>query len=725
MKYVGKRYKNTKNKLELKSKYGIDLETIAKKKKEILQIEYDKVKNKNSIALLNNFTAKYQNTEEAKKIKLKRDSLAYERAKQVDNYTAYSSFFDLYTDAKQVPEAKKRYKELWFDIYNAYVADGELKSLKIFENSYPDFPFYGDETRKNKILAVKAFKLQLNKGYLKENDSLYFDYIKHSTGKALNYTVLQRYIEPEILNKKYSEAVKKINELMMYFPNDDRPKKLLKVLKNPQKEISKIGISKNINTDYALEYAATLTADGKTLYFCGMNRSDNKALGNEDVFMSKKNNGKWTTPENIKSINTPELHEAPLSISADGNTMLMYSSSDIYYVNKTKDGWTKKRKFPAINDRKYWEADAMITADGNALLFISDRKGNIGNYHGFSSKFNGSTTGNTDIYVSLKTQTGWSEPENIGDIINTPYGERSPFLHPDMKTMYFSSAGHGSVGKLDVYKTTRLSDTSWTLWSEPENLGTAINTPNDEYDYRISTDGTTAYYSAFSENNADIKVFEIPKNLRPATVTTISGKITDKEKKILTGRIRWEDLETGKTIGFADSDPKTGHYIIVLPNGKNYGFFVDKENYYPASGNVNLIKVAQNKDITQDIVLISVEQMISSGISINIKNLFFEFNKSQIKSESFPELNRLAKFIKSQPNIKIEISGHTDNKGTSDYNKKLSESRAKSVKNYLVKKGCNSQNLTAKGYGDTKPVSTNDTDKGRAENRRVEFKIVK
>jgi outer membrane protein OmpA-like peptidoglycan-associated protein len=365
-----------------------------------------------------------------------------------------------------------------------------------------------------------------------------------------------------------------------------------------------------------------------------------------------------------------------------------------------------------------------MTADGNALLFISDRKGNIGNFHKYGESFYGANSGNPDIYVSTRTETGWSEPVNLGSAINTPYAERSPFLHPDMKTLYFSSEGHPGLGRLDVFKSVRLNDTCWTMWSEPVNLGKEINSPNDDYNYKISTDGKFAYLSSDNNGNWDIQKFEIPESVRPEYVATVWGFITNRKAEPVSTTIKWEDLKDGRTIGLLNSDLLAGNYLIMLPLGKNYGYYIDDPNYYPLSGNIDLTDKNEPIIIRKDFILYSNVEIINEGVAVPLENVFFEFNKYNLKKESFSELNRLIAFLKKNLSLKVEIAGHTDNIGSAEHNKKLSEQRANSVKDYLLKNGIVPERLVAKGYGPDKPIDTNETEAGRAKNRRVEFKVL-
>jgi hypothetical protein len=294
-----------------------------------------------------------------------------------------------------------------------------------------------------------------------------------------------------------------------------------------------------------------------------------------------------------------------------------------------------------------------------------------------------------------------------------------------MKTLYFSSNGHGGLGGFDVYKTTRIYDTSWIYWSEPINMGKDINTADDDWGYRISTDGEKAFFAKKNINgDEDLFYIKIPPHLRPNYVATISGKLLDKNKNPISAKIMWEDLETGKNIGESKSDPTNGDFFIVLPLGKIYGYYIDKEDFFPISNNIDLRNINKKIEIEKNIDLVSFKEMIDEGIAVPICNLFFNINEYELLPSSLPELKRISKIIKSK-NLKVEISGHTDNTGQSEYNQKLSEYRANAVKEFLIKEGCNANMLISIGYGDTKPIYSNQTETERARNRRVEIRFIK
>lgn len=341
--------------------------------------------------------------------------------------------------------------------------------------------------------------------------------------------------------------------------------------------------------------------------------------------------------------------------------------------------------------------------------------------------FHGDRLPVSDLYLSHKNDSGsWDPPIRLPKTINTPYTERSPFLHPDMKTLYFSSDGHGGLGKLDVFMSTRLADSCWDCWSKPVNLGKEINSINSDWGYKISTDGQVAYFSKDSrtKNHEDIYKIPLPAHLRPDFVARVEGELKNAQNKPIGTTIHWEDLESNKVIGSARSDPKDGSYFIVLPMGKNYGYFIEDSTFFPFAQNLDLRKTSSAVEVKKDIKVISFQEMIKEGTPVPMNNLFFEFSKYNLLHESVPELKRVASIIKKY-NLKVSIDGHTDNVGDDRTNQTLSEKRATSVREFLIREGCSPALLSASGFGKSRPVDNNDNDAGRARNRRVEVKFVK
>ncbi|MDR1679792.1 MAG: OmpA family protein [Prevotellaceae bacterium] len=559
---------------------------------------------------------------------------------------------------------------------------------------------------------------------IKKQSEMYDRYIKLAAPRERAFVALQRMMAHDIADKKWKEALETIQQYKIYFgagnPKILELEKMFSSTANNSVEIKSVG--DGVNTMRGREYHPVISANDSLLYFCAKNRPD--SIGGEDIYVSRNKNGVWQQATIISELSKRYSNDAPLSVTADGNRLLTFISGQINYTSKTPRGmWSMPEAFPKIINSEGWQADAMISSDGKALIFVSERAGGYNRVK--ASPYHGSNQYASDIYVSILNDKGqWTTPINLGYMVNTPYCERTPFLHPDMKTLYFSSDGHGGLGGLDVFKTTRLADSCWNCWSTPINLGKEINTEGNDLGFKISTDGERAYFSKGSKGKEDIYTLNLPSSMRPNQVATLSGKITDSKGKALDVEIIWEDLETGAIIGQARTNPQTGEYFVVLPLGKIYGYYIDHANYFPSSGNADLRHLNEATKKQNDIKLVAMQEMTTQSLAVSLNNLFFNTNESVILPYSISELKRTAAILKSRK-LKVEISGHTDNVGDAAKNQTLSENRAQAVRNFLISEGVNAELLTTKGYGATKPIADNNSDAGRAKNRRVELKIVK
>lgn len=619
--------------------------------------------------------------------------------------------------------------------------------VKIGKHSaeFSDTIFYNANDKRYFIYEFEYFPQSRKTTTLNAQNSLLLDkYIKGAAPDELAYVALQRLIESDVKSKRWEEAAKTAELYSQYFKSNtemyEKVEKTIGILRNNKYDIVLENLGAAINT-IGEEYSPVISADNRSLLFCGRDRGDN--LGKEDIFTAElvrkpafvnaggdtiiDTVGTWNKSAILASLNTKEGNEAPLSLSADGNTILLFSGGDIFYSEKEKSGWSTPKKYPAPVNSEYWEGDAMLTSDGKAIIFASNRPGGL-NKNVDQEMYHGDITYASDIYVSQRTENGWSPAINLGKDINSKYCERSPFLHPDMKTIYYSSDGREGIGKLDVFKSTRLSETDWTKWSTPVNLGRSINTSGADWGYNITTYGIYAYFSAEnSKQNQKDDIYRIvlPEDMRPDPVVTISGVVTDNHGVPLEAEIVWEDLTTGKQVGSLKSNEADGSYFIILPVGKNYGYFASKEGYYPVSKNLDVTNFKKFKEVKEDIKMISLEEMKKMKLAVRINNIFFDYAKATLRPESNAELNRLKEILqkigKTDPNYKIEISGHTDDHGSDQINQPLSENRAKAVTEYLVNSGIEAKHIKSAGYGKKKPVATNKTDEGRQLNRRVEF----
>jgi outer membrane protein OmpA-like peptidoglycan-associated protein len=502
-------------------------------------------------------------------------------------------------------------------------------------------------------------------------------------------------------------------------------------------------LDENVNSNVN-DYNAILSPDGKTLYFSRSNHPGNVGgiKDAEDIWYSTlDSNGKWTMAQNMgaKFNNKhPNFVNSISSVTPDGKAAIMVLGNQYLkggkkmlagisvsqYIN---GDWTAPKALKIDNDYNYSEKAHYYLANSRlALLMSVDREDSYGD---------------RDVYVSFpKNDSTWSEPLNLGSVINTAAEEASPFLAADNKTLYFSSQGFSGYGGLDIYRSVRLDDT-WTKWSVPENLGPEINSKFDDLFFNIPSNSENAYFSkGVAENNSDIFTLKLPPFMLPDPVVIVKGKLLDqKTGQPLDAKIIFETLPDGKEAGIANSNPATGEYEIQIPVGKMYGIRAEAKDHLSTNQNLDLRKVAYGP-IKQDLTLAPDEKAIAEkpvemppigltpiaeNATIPLNNIFFKFDDASLQSESFPELNRIVTLMNERKSMQVEITGHTDQIGTDEYNMKLSERRAKSVTKYLVEKGVDSSRVTTTWYGETKPVDTTNTKEGNRKNRRVEFKILK
>jgi outer membrane protein OmpA-like peptidoglycan-associated protein len=460
-----------------------------------------------------------------------------------------------------------------------------------------------------------------------------------------------------------------------------------------------------------------ISTDGKTLYFARQNVEGNVGGINdtEDVWHSSFEKGMWGFARNMgKPINSKEPDNL-VAVGADNNTMLFKLSDGLAFRYRSQTGWTdyERLNLPLRDESNHFVGN--LASDGRTLIFSAMMRGNV---------FYDAKRSENDLYISTRDSLGiWSAPVNLGKVINTMGEESSPFLSADGRTLYFASNGRPGYGDLDIYVSQRKGE-GWQDWSEPMNLGPSINSPSFDAYYTIPASGNYAYFVSYDGGfgKADIFRVKLAENVRPKPVVLVHGKVVNKKTNAPVGAsIVFEDLAANKKAGEARSDPKTGAYQIVLPFGVNYGFMAKAEGFFSVRENLNTKNMQQFKEIDLDLFLVP----IAVGEVVKLNNVFFDPGLSTLQRESFAELNSLAAMMKHNPEIQIEIAGHTDLRGTPEATQKLSEERVASVKDFLVQRGVDASRIKGVGYGATKPVAPSDTEENRLKNRRVEFTIIK
>lgn len=464
------------------------------------------------------------------------------------------------------------------------------------------------------------------------------------------------------------------------------------------------------------EYWPSLSADEQTLVITRMVKGDFISGGKqEDFYTSLRDDTGWGPLKNAGyPLNSPD-NEGAQSISADGRRMVFTGCNrrggsgrcDLYIVQKEGDTWSVPVNIGPPVNTQYTETQPALSADGKMLYFASDRPGG---------------KGAVDLWVCRQLDNNtWTKPENLGDTVNTRGNEMSPFIHPDGRTLYLASDGHIGLGGYDLFISRMDSSGRWT---KPVNLGYPINTHKDEFGLVVNSSGSRAYYASDmqAETGKDIYYFDLPQQIRPDMVSYMKGIVFDaKTNLLLSARFELIDLDTRQPLNTSYSDSLTGEFLVCIPANRNYMLNVSKKGYLFYSENFSFQGIwISEKPFLKDIPLYPVQV----GEVIVLRNIFYETDSYALKEESLAELEKLVQFLTENPGIRIEISGHTDNTGSGEYNLKLSENRSRTVSEYLIKASVNPARLTYKGYGLTKPLATNETEEGRAQNRRTEIRIV-
>ena len=545
-------------------------------------------------------------------------------------------------------------------------------------------------------------------------------FIQKAATTAAGFKALQGLISDDIKTKRFEKAAATVHRYATFFPKEDkRLTSLLEILERPLSNVTTEKLSSAINsTDFA-EYSPVISMDNRTLYFC-------RRTSQEDVYVSRRNaDGSWAAAEICKGLDSPS-NEAPMGISADGTRLLLFREGKLFFTEKNKGGsWSAGKSVSPNVNASVWQAESSLSADGRVLVFESRRRDDV-----IGLKESSAPTGvdykseNIDLYISFRiSDSTWSPALNLGTTLNTPFRERSPFLHPDGRTLYFCSEGHGGLGGLDLFKTTRL-DSTWLNWSTPVHVGKELNTTGDDWGFKISTNGRYAYYSS---NNDIWLATPLPDIARPLPTRVVTGRLVDFNDKAVTDvRIIVRNKIKGDTLTILRPDPTTGEYAVVVPADGDYEAVVvnRKTDYLPMSVNLTTPSVSGDLETKDDIKLIKKDDVSGKGVSFTFRNLNFAFGKADIQAESFSELDRWAEVLQGYK-FKARIEGHTDNVGDDERNLQLSQRRAEAARAYLIGKNCNPNDIEAVGLGKRQPIGDNKTEDGRAMNRRVEIQIRK
>jgi OmpA-OmpF porin, OOP family len=484
-------------------------------------------------------------------------------------------------------------------------------------------------------------------------------------------------------------------------------------------------LDENINSQ-SPEVNPILSPDGKTLYFSRKNHPENigGVADKEDIWFSEQDeNGNWKLAKNMGAqFNNagPNFISSVNSATPDGKSVVMVLGNKYLEDGKMAAGvslsdhvggkWTKPKALKIFNDYNFNERANYFMANSRQILLMSVERED--------------TRGSRDLYVSfIRPDSTFTQPANLGDVINTASEESAPFLASDNETLYFASNGFSGFGGSDIYVSKRLDDT-WENWTEPENLGPDVNSKLDDIFFNIPASGDYAYYSrGISIENADIFRVKLPIYRSANPMVVIKGKLIDAKTGLpIQAKVIAESRPEGTVVASVQSDPLTGEYEFKLPAGKEYTIRAE------ASGHISETHIVDLRNIKED-GKVDIENFTLKPIdelpTITLNTILFAFNKASLLPGSLPELNRIAALMKDRNGMSVEVIGHTDSTGNENYNLWLSQWRAQAVAKYIVDQGIASARIGVTYFGEAQPQESNDTIEGRAKNRRVDFKIIK
>lgn len=624
--------------------------------------------------------------------------------------------------AQNNPKAEKEFKKA-LDYLNKGKEDKAIESLNKVFSIAPDYPdallcmaeiYYNksNEFDTNRLKAFPYYKrfVELHPSFditahYRVGEFYLLEYNTEKAKQHFNYA-LSNYKTPKD-QEKIDKTKRKLEQIAFIEYS----------LKNPV-EFEPRNMGENINTLYD-EYLPTLTADEQTFIFTRLIPDTVdfglKILMVEDFFQTNKVNGKWEMAEKMPTPFNSLENEGALSISPDGRTAYFtrcnardgYGSCDLYYSERIGQRWTEPKNMGQTVNSSAWDSQPTIASDGRTLFFVSNRRGG---------------KGKNDIWYTYKKDNDkWTKPINLDSTINTPGNDMYPFIHPSNTSLYFSSDYHLGMGGFDIFYS-NIVDGKFT---PAQNIGYPINTSSDETSFIVSPSGKKAIFSTSlkdSKGGKDLYEFDLYEKAQPTPVVYMKGKTFDKfTSKPLAVNFEVKDINKNSLIASSSSDPQTGEYLVVLPLGATYALNAWADGYLFYSENFKLNDISKSNSYQKDIFLIPIIE----GESVVLNNIFFETNTFSLLPSSQSELNTLLELLQKNKNIVIEISGHTDNVGSQEYNLELSTKRANSVKTYLEEMGIEAIRLKSKGFGQTKPIAGNETEEGRAKNRRTEFKIIK
>ncbi len=554
--------------------------------------------------------------------------------------------------------------------------------------------------------AKTGVRITANTDYKGIDTEQWATFIRRRKGRPEGFVAMKNMLKYHINIREWQPCTQLLQDFGPLFPEEAAwVKSITDLVAGPDNGVRPETMGTKINTKGS-EYSPTLTYDGNTMAFCGTTRSE--SIWGEDIYITERDkDGNWGTAQLNRDLSGMG-HEAPMCFTADGNTLVLFKNGKIFASNRNATGWSPAQRFEIDLSEFDWVADVHFVPGEQRVFFAGQPKGYGGRYE------------RNDIYMSSKDEDGnWSKPEKLDSLINTDANDRSPFIHPDQTTMYFSSARPGGLGDLDVYKTVRLDDT-WKRWTIPVNLGKNINTNGNNWGYSVTTDGTTAYYSAKVDDRSDEDIFliSLPKEARPQKqVLPVKVLVVDKNKKPLpNAKIEVRNSFSGTNIGEYRTSPKGAPAVLYLPEGERVTVSGSTKGYYGDPVSID----SRDEGKTIEVMLIPVADLDrpdAPKFELN-SDILFDVGKSDLRPEAAGQIRSLAEFAKREKRS-IALGGHTDPTGADEDNLLLSKARAEAVKTSLLGFGVATDKVTAEGYGEAQLICTDNTPECFKRCRRV------
>lgn len=581
--------------------------------------------------------------------------------------------------------------------------------------------------------------------------SLFLTYRKN---KALRYLDKVNQVNPAVdaefhyyygltlhYNLKFDQAIDEYKaDLERYKPSSDEfswvnnrisqcvyAKNLIK--KKEGEKVQVVNMGEKINSPYS-EHSPVISANDSILIYTAR-RPDSKGARpeegyyDEDLYVSYRQGQNWSEGKNIGAPINEKGHDATISLTADGKTLYIYrhkKDGGLFVTKFDEEGkkWREPKQLGKPLKSKYYEASICISADGKTGYFSSSRPGG---------------SGGQDLYRIERedeNSDNWSEPVNLGPMINTPHDEDAPYFHPDGKTLYYASNGPNSMGGFDIFVTEMDSN---GIWLPPLNMGHPLNTPDDDIYFVMDMDGKNGYYSSGKEGGLGEKdiyhvkfpYFPFPRRFN---IVELEGFVQDKNSfDTLDAVVSLIQTSTGRVLDSTTTNPDEPFYFVLEPS-TDYMLKVGSDGYFPVSDPLTS-PVLEDEDILLERNLFLGKEAVEETPPIvetpkmpEIQHIYFDFDQYDLRDRSKRELELVAQIMEQNPNFTLEVLGHTDYYGTGEYNQRLSENRAKTAFKYLQSIGVTNSQLVTNGFSENRPISSNENDNGRQYNRRVEFRVV-